>query len=338
MLWSFWRGVNSLVEQARASDKIENNNIINTMLPAEMLQRIFRFLPPQDLKAAVTVCRWWRDIGSQGALWTWVKLCAHKDNLGSMSEILKSARFAQIRKITVRASLSNDLLHEVGSHPGLRIVSFGHVDLTGLDVGLMAKVFSELEVVQLQRAQITWDQLSAILAAIVQCGAGADTRLEYHRQPRLKSLNISGTDVSKVDPKLLAGAVVKLKEITLTYTCLTKEQAKDIMLALSVNSNLTLKKLNIGKNDLSGVDPDLLSIGLAKVARVSLADTSLTNDQFVSLLMRASNSSSSSSSIGNSSSSSLMARLNLSTNNLSQVPPTLLAGPLLRVEIQYWWR
>ena len=28
-----------------------------------------------------------------------------------------------------------------------------------------------------------------------------------------------------------------------------------------------------------------------------------------------------------------MTRLNLSTNNLSQVPPQLLAGPLLRVEI-----
>ena len=44
MLWSFWRGVNSLVEQTRASDKIDNNNIINTILPAEMLQRIFRLI------------------------------------------------------------------------------------------------------------------------------------------------------------------------------------------------------------------------------------------------------------------------------------------------------
>ena len=44
MLWSFWRGVNSLVEQSRASDKIDNNNIINTMLPAEMLHRIFRLI------------------------------------------------------------------------------------------------------------------------------------------------------------------------------------------------------------------------------------------------------------------------------------------------------
>ena len=45
MLLSFWRGVNSLVEQPRASDKINNNNnFINTMLPAEMLQRIFRLI------------------------------------------------------------------------------------------------------------------------------------------------------------------------------------------------------------------------------------------------------------------------------------------------------
>ena len=90
MLWSFWRGVNSLFELPRASDEIDNNNIINTMLPAEMLHRIFRlieiissyinimqfgyldftpslkvgskelfsrFLPPEDLKVAVTVCR-----------------------------------------------------------------------------------------------------------------------------------------------------------------------------------------------------------------------------------------------------------------------------------------
>ena len=45
MLWSLWRGVvDSMVEQLNASAKIENNNIINTVLPAEMLQRIFRLI------------------------------------------------------------------------------------------------------------------------------------------------------------------------------------------------------------------------------------------------------------------------------------------------------
>ena len=72
--------------------------------------------------------RLWRDIGSQGTLWTWVNLCAHRGNLGSMPGILRSARFpyfdqicvhksparfSMVRKITVRANLSNEHLHEV---------------------------------------------------------------------------------------------------------------------------------------------------------------------------------------------------------------------------------
>jgi len=202
---------------------------------------------------------------------------------------------------------------------GLRTVSFGHVDLTGLNVGLMAKVFSGLEVVQLQRAQISTDQLSAILGAIVIQCEGANSRLGSDiRQQRLKLLNISGSDVSKVDPKLLARAVVRLKEITLTYTSLTKEQAKEIMLALSTYSNRTLIKLNIGGNDLSGLDPEVLAMGSTMVTRVSLAGTSLTNDQIISLLTRKSSN-------NNTSRSSLMTRLNLSRNNLAQVPPQLLA-------------
>ena len=57
MLWSLWRGVDSMVDhlvdptvdQLMDStmdqlSKMDNNNIINTVLPAEMLQRIFRLI------------------------------------------------------------------------------------------------------------------------------------------------------------------------------------------------------------------------------------------------------------------------------------------------------
>ena len=63
--------------------------------------------------------------------------------------IWSPVRFSKIRKVTVRTQLSNEHLHEVilkklakirematkslkvGNHSGLRVVSFGHVDLTG---------------------------------------------------------------------------------------------------------------------------------------------------------------------------------------------------------------
>ena len=43
--------------------------------------------------------RLWRDIGSQGSLWTWVHLCAHRGNIGSIPGILKSARLFHFYQI-----------------------------------------------------------------------------------------------------------------------------------------------------------------------------------------------------------------------------------------------
>ena len=49
MLWSLWRGVESVdstavEDQQSASAGIENNNVINNVLPAEILERIFRLI------------------------------------------------------------------------------------------------------------------------------------------------------------------------------------------------------------------------------------------------------------------------------------------------------
>ena len=46
--------------------------LINRLLPAEMLERVFHLLPPRDLKAVVLVCRWWREVGEAPWLWAWV--------------------------------------------------------------------------------------------------------------------------------------------------------------------------------------------------------------------------------------------------------------------------
>ena len=49
MFWSLWRGVQSVdstavEDQQSASAGIENNNVINNVLPAEILERIFRLI------------------------------------------------------------------------------------------------------------------------------------------------------------------------------------------------------------------------------------------------------------------------------------------------------
>ena len=72
---------------------------INSTLPAEVLERIFKLLPNRDLKVVVgkntwngndknnrktfqvRVCRRWRDVGEQPGLWSWVVINVHLGNL-----------------------------------------------------------------------------------------------------------------------------------------------------------------------------------------------------------------------------------------------------------------
>ena len=37
---------------------------LSNVLPAEILEQIFHFLPPTDRKAVILVCRWWAEVNS----------------------------------------------------------------------------------------------------------------------------------------------------------------------------------------------------------------------------------------------------------------------------------
>ena len=44
------------------------------LLPVEVLELILCLLSPGDLKAAVLVCRRWREVAEAPGMWTWVNL------------------------------------------------------------------------------------------------------------------------------------------------------------------------------------------------------------------------------------------------------------------------
>jgi hypothetical protein len=96
-------------------------------LPGEMLERVFRLLPPRDLMAVVLVCRRWREVGEVPGLWAWVRLTVNKGNLGSMPRVLGCGRLQAVRRLVVMA-VSAKLLKAVARHPGLKVVSI-HTNL-----------------------------------------------------------------------------------------------------------------------------------------------------------------------------------------------------------------
>ena len=56
--------------------KIFGRKNYSTILPPEMLLRIFQYLPKNDLCSVCLVSKWWNSVGSAGSLWK--KLCVER--------------------------------------------------------------------------------------------------------------------------------------------------------------------------------------------------------------------------------------------------------------------
>ena len=92
---------------------------------------------------------------------------------------------------------------------------------------------------------------------------------------KLVKLDISCNNLSGVDTRLLAKVVTKLETLDASFTKLTQQQSVAILTAVNEGSKLT--KLNIGWNNLSGVDPGLLAKAAAKLEMLRVRDSSLTD-------------------------------------------------------------
>ena len=134
-----------------------------------------------------------------------------------------------------------------------------------------------LESVSLWGNCLTGEQISQLFLAITETS-----------QLRLRKLNISGNDVSRVEADLLAMSMVRLEEVFLLNTRLTSQQT-ELLLARIVSPSLQsgqspLKALYIGDNSLSSVSASLLARAVVRLQTVSLDDTNLRSEQVTALL------------------------------------------------------
>ena len=74
----------------------------------------------------------------------------------------------------------------------------------------------------------------------------------------LEEVNFSGSDLSSVDPNLLASLVEQLDRVNLRKTRLTQNQM-DVLFNRLVEGKTGLKELNLDKNDLSSILPGQLA-------------------------------------------------------------------------------
>ena len=102
------------------------------------------------------------------------------------------------------------------------------------------------------------------------------------RHPGLRTLDLSLTDLSSVEPGLPARLLHRLEEVDMWSTELTRQQLEAVLTA--AEASCTLRKLNLGNNNLSLVEPGLLARAVNSLEEVDIRHTLLTKEQVEAIL------------------------------------------------------
>eukprot|EP00092_Neocalanus_flemingeri_P019061 GFUD01020649.1.p1 GENE.GFUD01020649.1~~GFUD01020649.1.p1 ORF type:complete len:464 (+),score=152.03 GFUD01020649.1:72-1463(+) len=184
-------------------------------------------------------------------------------------------------------------------------------NLSHCDPDLVAQAVSGVLIANLERVWLPTSHLNKIFHMVGQGGAF----LQY--------LSLVEEDLSLVDKNILAQSLVKLKEVDLGGTKLSKEQLDTLLESIANTTPLHLTSLGMySLSSLAFVSSSLISRSLSRLARADLHWTNLTSTQLVHL----------STTIVHSSSSSLYS-LSLAGVKLSTLPPSLLANLLTKLTV-----
>jgi len=330
-------------------------------LPAEMLIRIFHCLPPRDRKKIVLVSKIWRDIGEDPTLWNWCRVVVRqKGDINSFS----IRRLQQIQEICLNTGGNweagdwETIFEVVVRLPMLKKLDFlGDNYLSTVGPELFGSVVTRIEDVNLINSKLTNDQKRALFTAMDLDSQMKKLNLNgnnlYSLEPelfarvvtRLESANLGGTNLtneqklalfmemslnsqmkkldlacnnlSDVDSELFARVVTRLEDLNLCFTNITNQQK--VALFTKISKNTQLKKLNLACNNLSSVHPELFAWVVTRLEDFNLCFTNITNDQSQSLFTAILQ-------------NSQLKKLNLSSNDLSSIDPTVLATAVARLE------
>jgi hypothetical protein len=271
-------------------------------LPAEILEMIFQRLEPSGLKAAVLVCRRWRELAEAPRLWTWVgSLRVTAANLSVMARLLKGRLRVAGRRVEM-AAVSEELLEAVADHRGRRELEVSTYNLTALEPSLVAAALVGQETLLLS-SDLTHEQATTFFTVLAEGTKGT----------RLKNLSLSFIPLSSVEPQLLGRALSRLEKVELEEPELSEAQIDAIFVALGGRES-SVRSLNLLAINLSAVEPAKIGRVVTKLDTCALRQTDLTQPQVEALFTALEEPS-----------MSKLRKLDLACNDLSLVKPELMA-------------
>ena len=213
------------------------------------------------------VCSFWREVGEAPGLWAHRTVCLARGDMSSLPEVLGARRMLLVKRLRLLewGDMPEETVRVVVEHPGLRLLDLRGLGLSSAAGGQLARLVTCLQEVWLGYSPLTPSQLEAIMTGVA--GGG-----------KLRKLKMFFTDMSTVEPGLLARAVAGLEEVELKSSQLTTEQTQAVLRA--AGSSRQLKKLDMAMNkSMPGVSPELLASAVLNLEEFSIGYSVLTSQQ-----------------------------------------------------------
>merc|ERR1719318_45441 len=227
--------------------------------PNEILNRIFQFLPYQDLKAVTLVNKKCQVLSEDPKLWSEFSLilCAN------LQPVLSLPRLSSLSQLHLTdMTLSDSDLSCLLQTP-LTSLCLDKCDLSGLSAQLLATCLARLVTFNLkvhfeyrQEQRFSDGQICEIFE-----------KLSKHS--KLKNLQLSICDLSAVPPTTLAMVISNLSIAGLHLCLLSPAQVVALFNRLHKQSPV-LKDLDIGYNNIAMVEPTILAKVVSRMERVNM--------------------------------------------------------------------
>ena len=174
-----------------------------------------------------------------------------------------SLTFAQSEAILLRIA-------EAGAVTRLSVLDLHGNNLATVPPATISAALLRLAQVEVHMTELTSEQVVAIFQRI----ASQDSP-----ELKLKKLVIWSNDLSTVPSESLSKASVKLEEVSLFLTRLTRDQVNALLTRIVETDDLKLRSLDVCDNDLSSVPRSVLVEVVRKMQEINLYHTLLTQDQ-----------------------------------------------------------
>ena len=236
--------------------------------------KIFCCLELPDLSSVLLVCRRWKELAESPMLWKRLEVVVGQMKVNNIG-ILGTRRLESVKRVRLLSKYHPDeeeaeaVFQAIQDHEGIKELNISQNEISKVNPITLAKAVNSMEHVNLFNAKLTSEQLQALFKQMA-------------RETKLKVLSIGCVNISGVNPEDMSAGLNKVNTARLCNTAITTDQLEALFRVMADRSEL--KEIDLGHNNLAGVNADVFTNGIKNIETAKLYDTNMSRNQLESIL------------------------------------------------------